>query len=125
MREDSDVKLPGHAREHDELYYNFGLPRTLGGCQSIYRDSVKKRKRVTGPDHTDTLASHNNLGTSLSYRGAWSEAELLFVDHVQRENQVLGLDHWDTFVAMTNLEKIWKCQERTSKAIEMEECLKY
>jgi tetratricopeptide (TPR) repeat protein len=58
---------------------------------------------VLGNDHTDTLASINNLATFLKEQGKLTEAEPLNREAVKGFRRFLGDDHPDTVKSIINL----------------------
>ena len=85
---------------------------------------IETRKKVSGAEHPDTLASMNNLALTYRSQGRWKEAEQLFMQVMETTKRVLGAEHSDTLTSMSNLAYTWKSQGRDSDALNlMEECV--
>lgn len=71
--------------------------------QRLYQDTLRRRKRLLGPEHLDTLTSFNNLGVALLYQGKLVEAEASFQHAREGRTKVLGPEHPDTLGSISNL----------------------
>jgi tetratricopeptide (TPR) repeat protein len=68
-----------------------------------YRAELEARQRVRGPEHPDTLASMNNLASTLSAQGDLQGARALEEKVLEASQRVLGQEHPDTLASMNNL----------------------
>ena len=67
------------------------------------REVLEVRKRVLGPEHTDTLTTSDNLAISLSEQGKYAEAEQMQREVHAVQKRVLGAKHPHTLMTARNL----------------------
>jgi Tfp pilus assembly protein PilF len=89
------------------LLHKLGVCSHLQGkyaeAEAMHRQTLQLKETVLGKDHPDTLASMNNLATSLCQQGKYAEAEAMQQQTLQLKETVLGKDHPDTLASMNNL----------------------
>ncbi|KIN05367.1 hypothetical protein OIDMADRAFT_177562 [Oidiodendron maius Zn] len=89
------------------LLHNLGWCSFLQGkyseAEAIYRQALQLRETVLGKDHPDTLASMDNLASSLHSQGKYADAEAMDRQVLQLRETVLGKDHPETLGSMNNL----------------------
>ena len=54
---------------------------------------METRRRVLGEEHPSSLSSMNDLASTYSKQGPWTEAVNLIAECVQLRNRVLGTEH--------------------------------
>ena len=69
----------------------------------VLEKALATRKARLGPDHSDTLASMNNLATGYGEAGKLDKALPLFEETLTLMKAKLGPDHPDTLMSMNNL----------------------
>ena len=72
-------------------------------AEPLFRRTLDARERALGPDHSDTLASVNNLAGLLIERGDYDAAEPLFRRALEGFERVFGLEHPNTLTSVGNL----------------------
>jgi hypothetical protein len=68
----------------------------------MQRELLDVRRRLLGLEHPDTLATMNNLGTSLGYQGKHAEAEQMQRELLELQRRVLGPEHPETLATTSN-----------------------
>ena len=66
-------------------------------------DTLARRRRDLGEDHSDTLAAASDLAVSLRAAGEYQAARELGEDTLARRRRVLGEDHPDTLASADGL----------------------
>ncbi|MFB7405418.1 tetratricopeptide repeat protein, partial [Streptomyces rubiginosohelvolus] len=61
------------------------------------------RERILGPDHPDTLNSHNNLAAALHDLGEYQQAADIHRQNLADRERVHGPDHPQTLTSRNNL----------------------
>ena len=89
----------------------------LGEAIALYEQVLADRIRVLGPDHPDTLSSHNNLAYAYISVGRLADAIALYEQTDADSVRVLGPDHPDTFVSRNNLAFVYELVGRFDEAI--------
>jgi Tetratricopeptide repeat len=88
--------------------------------RSLFATQVMKtRKRILGPEHSDTLTGMGNLASTYQNQGEWEEAEELGVQVMKTMKRVLGLEHPYTLTSMTNVASMCRDQGRWKEAEEL------
>ncbi|KAH8761907.1 hypothetical protein BGZ57DRAFT_992576, partial [Hyaloscypha finlandica] len=59
-------------------------------AEPLFVEETKRRKRVLGQEHLDTLTSIANLASIYRNQGRWKEAEDLDVQVIETRKRVLG-----------------------------------
>jgi tetratricopeptide (TPR) repeat protein len=72
-------------------------------AEQANRQALEARRRLLGPEHPDTLASMNNLATTLADLGDAAGAVDLHRQVLEARRRVLGPEHPDTLGSMNNL----------------------
>ena len=75
-------------------------------AELIHREVLGARRRVLGEERPDTLASANNLASSLFRQGKHAEAERMLRIHREMfgvQRRVLGEEHPETLTSADNL----------------------
>jgi non-specific serine/threonine protein kinase/serine/threonine-protein kinase len=98
------------------VYRNLGLYKE---SEPILRRSVEIRRRLSGEENLDTLASLHGLASSLERLGRYEEAEKLYAEVVERRRRLLGEDHPDTLLASNNLSVVYERRGDYAKAGEL------
>jgi serine/threonine protein kinase/tetratricopeptide (TPR) repeat protein len=83
-----------------DVYKNLGLfPR----AQSLYERSAEIRRRILGPENSDTLRSVDDLAWILNQEGHFADAEKLQRQTVATRRRVFGTQNLDTLKSISNL----------------------
>jgi eukaryotic-like serine/threonine-protein kinase len=82
------------------VYEKLGL---YGQAQAMLASATNIRRRVLGPQHSDTLKSMDALGVVLEEEGRYAEAEKLLRQTLDIRRHVLGNNHPDTLQSMNDL----------------------
>ena len=69
----------------------------------MYRQALRDREKVQGPEHPDTITSVNNLGLVLSDQGKYEEAEAMYRRALRDREKVQGPKHPDTLTILNKL----------------------
>jgi tetratricopeptide (TPR) repeat protein len=72
-------------------------------AERLFREVLKERERVLGPEHPDTLETRSNLDPSLLYQGKYAEAEVEIRVLLALKEKALGPEHPDTLKTRNNL----------------------
>jgi tetratricopeptide (TPR) repeat protein len=72
-------------------------------AEPMFRQALKIRERILGPDHSDTLMSVNDLAELLMAKGEHGTAELLSLGALETAERVLGPEHPCTLASVNNL----------------------
>ena len=72
-------------------------------AERLFRDVLKERERVLGPEHPDTLAARTQLEDALFYQGKYVESEAEARSMLALREKLLGAEHPDTLKARNNL----------------------
>jgi len=80
-------------------------------------DSVTKAVYTLGPDHSDTLASRNNLAIAYQDAGKLEEAITLYEQNLKDFEDLLGPDHPETLTSRNNLANAYQDAGRLNEAI--------
>lgn len=80
---------------------------------------VKKRKRLFGFEHVDTLMARNELGMSYRAQGRLDVAERLVTNVLESRKKTLGEEHAYTLWSLNDLSKILCDRGRPEKAASM------
>ena len=81
----------------------FSRAASLSVAAPLHREAPEVRRRVLGSEHSDTLASVNNLAAVLSEQGEYSEAARLYRETLEVRRRVLGAEHPDTLESVCGL----------------------
>ncbi len=95
------------------VYDNLGL---YPQAQSLFADAVEIRKRVLGPENSDTLKSMHGLCRPLREQGQYAEAEKLQRDTLDIERRVLGNENPETLASVAELAIILDNEARYPEA---------
>jgi serine/threonine protein kinase len=83
-----------------DVYRDLGLfPR----AQTLYERSAEIRRRILGPENSDTLRSVDDLAWILNQEGHAADAEKLQRQTVATRRRVFGTQNLDTLKSMSNL----------------------
>jgi non-specific serine/threonine protein kinase/serine/threonine-protein kinase len=96
-----------------DVYRNLGLYKE---AEPILKRSVEIRRRLSGEENLDTLASLHGLASSLERLGRYEEAEKLYAQVVEHRRRLLGKDHPDTLFAGNGLAVVYARQSRYAEA---------
>ncbi|ESU15456.1 hypothetical protein FGSG_08956 [Fusarium graminearum PH-1] len=83
------------------------------------REVLKKRQRILGDEHPDTISAMNNLATTLSDQGKLDEAALMQKEVLKKRQRILRDEHPDTISAMNNLANTLGDQGKLDEAASM------
>ena len=75
------------------------------------------QERVLGADHSDTLATRNDLALAYRDEGRTAEAITLLEQNLADQERVLGADHPSTLFSRNNLANSYRDEGRTAEAI--------
>ena len=75
----------------------------LAAAEARYRDILATRRRLHGPNGTNTLVAAMNLGNALVRQGKNSDAEAVLRDTLERQRAVLGPEHEHTLYTASSL----------------------
>ena len=84
-------------------------------------DSVTQAGDTLGSDHSDTLASRNNLAVAYQDAGRLDEAIALFEQNLDDRTRILGPHHPDTLTSRNNLAYAYRDAGRLDEAITLHE----
>ena len=103
--QDHSKSLFSYPRTADALAHALWYAAELGDPQAAVSlsDAVNLLDETLGPDHPDTLTSHNNLAVAYRSAGRVSEAIPLFEQVLADSERVLGPDHPSTLKTRDNL----------------------
>ena len=79
-------------------------------AEPLWRETLAKRRRVLGDDHSSTLTSVANLGQLLLELGKLDEAAPLHREAMDRSRRVLGDDHPTTLSTIDNMGRFLQAQ---------------
>ena len=85
-------------------------------AKALYQNVLATRRRVDGPNDTNTLVVAGNLGNILLYERKYSEAEALFRDTLERQQESLGPDNENTLHTSSNLAASLQNQDKFAEA---------
>ncbi|MGZ3625416.1 MAG: tetratricopeptide repeat protein [Ktedonobacteraceae bacterium] len=85
-------------------------------AEPLLQRALDIRKRVLGPDHSNTATSLNDLATLYQYQGKYELAEPLFQRALDIIEQVQGPEHPDTAASLNNLAALYKSQGKHEQA---------
>ena len=92
--------------------------RDLRTSRALLVEVLRKRKRLFGPDHQDTLMTRNELGMSFSIAGErLPVAERLVSNVLSARKKLLGEEHAYTLWSMNDLAKVLTTRQRPHDAI--------
>ncbi len=108
LRESSRRPLPGkparpravrtrRTRAEEGLANLLGEENRLAEAEPLFREVLRVRLQLLGPDNTDTLLTQRNLACLLLAEGHVDEAERLFRETLERDERVLAADDRDVF----------------------------
>jgi len=100
-----------------DVYDNLGL---YARAMPLEQKSVEIRKRVLGPENTDTMKSENNLAVLLARGGHFPEAEKLVRETLDTSRRVLGPENPLTLGSMSNLAIILDHEGRPAEAEQLD-----
>ncbi len=83
-----------------DVYRNLGL---LGPAQDLITRSVELRRKVLGPENTDTLKAMNLQGVVLDLAGKSAEAEKVLTGALEIEKRTVGEDNETTLWTKNDL----------------------
>jgi hypothetical protein len=90
-----------------DLWNRLGLYQLAAGLVAASAETLRRsgelRERTLGEEHPDTLASMNNLASTLSAQGDLPGARALQERVLEARRRVLGEEHPDTLASMNNL----------------------
>jgi len=75
----------------------------LAGAREIQERVLEMTRRILGDEHPDTLASMNNLATTLKAQGDLAGAREIQERVLEMTQRILGDEHPDTLASMNNL----------------------
>jgi tetratricopeptide (TPR) repeat protein len=78
---------------------------------------LKKRRRILGEEHPDTISAMNNLANTLGDQGQLNEAATMLKEVLEKMRRILGEEHPDTISAMNNLAFTLEDQGQLDEAI--------
>ncbi|KAN0117100.1 hypothetical protein V8E51_003077 [Hyaloscypha variabilis] len=90
--------------------------RRYNEAEPLFIEEIKRRKRVLGQEHPDTLTSIANLASTYRNQGHWKEAEDLGVQVMETRKRMLRQEHPDTLTSMANLALTYRDQGRWKEA---------
>jgi len=88
----------------------------LDEAEPLYLRAVHGFEREFGSEHTNTLASMNNLARLLRARGRLGEAEQLYRLVLEVRENLLGVDHPDTVRSASHLAAFFRAQGKLREA---------
>ena len=72
-------------------------------AEPLYREALRIRQKVLGPEHPDTATSLNNLAMLYRDMGEYAKAEPLYREALRICRKILGPEHPDTAIMLGNL----------------------
>lgn len=85
-------------------------------AESLYRQLLEMRKRVSGPEAPETLNTMQELGTVLGCEKQHAEAEQLLRQVLETQRRVLGPTHQNTLATMVNFGNVLKQEAKYEEA---------
>jgi Tetratricopeptide repeat len=85
-------------------------------AEEMNRRALEGYKKARGVEHSDTLASMDNLALVLLNQGRYEEAEAMNRQALDGSEKVLGKEHPDTLASVNNLASILQDQGRYEEA---------
>jgi non-specific serine/threonine protein kinase/serine/threonine-protein kinase len=85
-------------------------------AERLYREVLKRRRRIYGVEHRETLIALSHIAFLHSDQARWEEAERLHLDALEKRRRVLGDDHVDTLGSIVGLAAVYKQQGRYDEA---------
>ena len=82
----------------------------------VARTQLELAERELGREHSDTLASLNNLAELYRGQGHYGEAEPLYERALATSESALGKEHPDTLISINNLALLYQAQGRYAEA---------
>jgi serine/threonine protein kinase/tetratricopeptide (TPR) repeat protein len=95
------------------VYLNLGL---YAPAVSLTAKAVEIRKRLLGPEHSDTLDAMSFLGWIYLEAGRYADAERLLAETLAIERRALGAEHHETCESMVRLATVFWRQRRYAEA---------
>ena len=92
--------------------------RKQDASRALLVEVLRKRKRLFGTDHPDTLMTRNELGMSFCLvREKLAAAERLVSNVLAARKRILGEEHAYTLWSMNDLAKVFTTRQRPHEAI--------
>jgi tetratricopeptide (TPR) repeat protein len=85
-------------------------------AEEMNRRALEGYKEARGMEHSDTLASMDNLALVLRHQGRYEEAEAMNRRALDGSEKVLGMEHPDTLTSVDNLALILRYQGKYGEA---------
>jgi tetratricopeptide (TPR) repeat protein len=98
------------------LYAEQGKTKEAG---EMYLRALKGKGEASGPKHTSTLDTVNNLGVLYKNQGKMKGAEEMYLRALQGYEEVWGPKHTSTLNTVNNLGLLYADQGKTKEAEEM------
>ncbi|MET9386180.1 tetratricopeptide repeat protein [Streptomyces sp. NPDC002928] len=86
---------------------------------ALHQQLQDTQSRLLGPDHPDTLTSHNNLAAALREMGEYAQAVDLHRRTLEDRTGILGPDHPDTLRSRANLAAVLRGLGEYAQAAEL------
>ena len=80
-------------------------------AMSLYKKTLRLRKKVLSQEHPQTLASMNNLARLFHNQGKYEAAKPLYDETLRLRKKVLGPTHPDTLASINNLTTLLRYQK--------------
>jgi Tetratricopeptide repeat len=104
----------------DIARYDLEAGRAAASAEQ-YERLLLWEEQVLGPEHSDTLASRNNLAAAYRAAGRLAEALPLFQRTLADRERLLGPEHPDTLASRGNLATAYQAAGRVAEALALSE----
>jgi hypothetical protein len=89
-------------------------------AQALGEEVLKKRRRILGEEHPETLTTMHLLASTYGQRGRLKDACTLQEEVLRKRKDILGKDHPDTLLSMRTLVELNEQQGRSDEKLEEE-----
>jgi serine/threonine protein kinase/tetratricopeptide (TPR) repeat protein len=96
-----------------KAYFDLGV---YPEAQRQWERAVELRRRVLGPDHSDTLTSMSDLADAYRMQSVYAQAEPILIKVVDMRRKVLGETHADTLTSMNELAIVYLDEHKSAQA---------
>ena len=111
-----ELNHPKTATITETLGYVLKEQKKYDEAESMYRLSLKIRRKIYGNNHTDVANTLNNLSVLLAEQGKLQEAEDLIKESTKIRKQQLGTDHIQYVSSLHNLAFFYQKNENFASA---------
>jgi eukaryotic-like serine/threonine-protein kinase len=98
------------------LAINLAYQGKFADAEKSFRAVYEIVRKLSGPDHPDTLNAQNNVANILLQQSKFSEAEAVYKQVLESKRRVLGPDNPQTLLTMGNLGLVYLNTKRYADA---------